>query len=76
MAFTTPSSLQWNSVTYGNDRFVAVTNNNSAAAYSADGITWTQSTLPESSFWQSVTYGNGIIGESVTNRLNVLTLKN
>ena len=49
----------WESVTYGNGKFVAVASNSSKAAYSEDGITWTETSLPSSTTWQSVTYGNG-----------------
>ncbi|MGM9564595.1 MAG: hypothetical protein ACI3VT_01140, partial [Evtepia sp.] len=42
-----------------NGKFVAVAYSSNIAAYSEDGINWTQSTLPASSSWQSVTYGNG-----------------
>ena len=38
---------------------VAVAYNTSIAAYSTDGITWTQSTLPASALWRSVTHGDG-----------------
>ena len=47
------------SVTYGNGKYVAVAYNSNAAAYSTDGITWTAVTMPFSAYWQSVTYGNG-----------------
>ena len=33
--------------------------NGSIAAYSTDGINWTQTTLPYDSYWTSVCYGNG-----------------
>ena len=54
-----PVSANWKSVTYGNGRFVAIAKGTEIAAYSDDGITWTQNTLPSSDSWQSVTYGNG-----------------
>ena len=54
-----PTSANWQSVTYGNGKFVAVASDSNIAAYSTDGINWTQSTLPTSANWQSVTYGNG-----------------
>ena len=54
-----PSSANWYSVSYGNGRFVAVTNGTATAAYSTDGITWTAATMPSSANWVSVTYGNG-----------------
>lgn len=56
---TMPSSANWNSVTYGNGKFVAVAINSSIAACSTDGINWTGITMPSSAFWRSVTYGNG-----------------
>jgi len=58
---TLPSSAVWQSVTYGDGKFVAVAYNSNKIAYSADGITWTAATLP---FYASVsswfvTYGDG-----------------
>ena len=55
---TMPASTYWRSVCYGNGKFVAVAYDSSIAAYSADGINWTQSTLPVSKDWQLVCYGN------------------
>ena len=49
---------QWRAVTYGYDRFVAVSNTNQAS-YSTDGVTWTETTLPVSTTWWSVAYGDG-----------------
>jgi hypothetical protein len=40
-------------------RFVALASGTNAAAYSADGVTWTASTLPATATWTSVAYGNG-----------------
>ena len=56
-----PSSASWNSVTYGNGKFVAVEDSNysTKAAYSEDGITWTATTMPDNACWNFVTYGNG-----------------
>ncbi|HRG49117.1 MAG TPA: hypothetical protein PLG41_23120, partial [Leptospiraceae bacterium] len=59
-ARTLPSSQSWNSVTYGNGVFVAVTPSSTVAATSPDGITWTARTLPSSQSWNAVTYGNGV----------------
>ena len=53
-----PSSQWWNSVCYGNGKYVAVSDTN-IMAYSTDGINWTQGTMPISEDWQSVCYGNG-----------------
>ena len=54
---TLPANQVWTAVTYGNGVFVAV-GGSATAAYSADGIHWTASTLPNQS-WSSVAYGNG-----------------
>ena len=58
-----PESGYWQSVTYGDGKFVAVTYyspTSELSASSTDGITWTTSaSLPISSSWQSVTYGDG-----------------
>ena len=60
LSSTLPSSQTWNSVAYGNGRFVAVSGTGTAAAYSIDdGTTWTASTLPSSKTWTSVVYGVG-----------------
>ena len=58
-ASTLLSSASWQSVTYGDGKFVAVASSSNKAAYSTDGINWTASTLPSSASWQSVTYGDG-----------------
>ena len=55
-----PSSKSWNSVCYGNGKYVAVaTNLSNIMAYSTDGISWTEGTMPSSINWSSVCYGNG-----------------
>lgn len=53
------SSLNWYGITYGNGKFVAIANSSNIAAYSSNGLNWTQSTLPSSQAWDSVAYGNG-----------------
>jgi hypothetical protein len=69
-AMTLPSSGTWSGVAHGLiddgssvgkvSRFVAVRNvSSTAAAYSADGITWTASVLPTSGNWSSVAFGGG-----------------
>lgn len=55
---TPENSLDLRSVCYGNGKFVAVSSSK-VAAYSEDGINWTQTTLPTTADWQSVCYGNG-----------------
>ncbi|HIU43859.1 MAG TPA: exo-alpha-sialidase [Candidatus Ventrousia excrementavium] len=54
------SSANWQSVTYGNGKFVAVAGSTNIGAYSTDGINWAQMMLPASATWKSVTYGNGM----------------
>jgi len=54
-----PSSADWESVIYGDGKFVAVAYGSNQAAYSTDGINWTASTVPFYASWQSVTYGDG-----------------
>lgn len=54
-----PSSDNWQSVTYGNGKFVAVARSSDKFAYSEDGINWNSSTMPSYINWHSVTYGNG-----------------
>ena len=52
---------QWNSVTYGNNIFVAVANEGTRRVMtSPDGITWTARSAAEANQWNSVTYGNNI----------------
>lgn len=53
---TVPKNL-WNSIAYGNGRFVAVASG-SAIIRSTDGITWTSAVAPTGD-WLSVAYGNG-----------------
>ena len=59
---TMPSSQQWESVCYGNGKYVAVANTSNGTnimAYSTDGINWTRGNMPSSKQWESVCYGNG-----------------
>jgi hypothetical protein len=52
----------WNSVTYGNGLFVAVSanGNGNRVMTSPDGINWTFRTSAADNSWNSVTYGNGL----------------
>ena len=52
-------SNRWHTLAYGGGIFVTIYNNTNAAAYSTDGINWTQTTLPVSGKWKSVCYGAG-----------------
>jgi uncharacterized delta-60 repeat protein len=73
-ATTLPSAGNWNSLAYGNGKFVAIRPSFNVpvntedgvifvssykAAYSTDGITWTETQLPATGSWLSVTYGDG-----------------
>lgn len=59
---STTVNNSWNSVTYGNGLFVAVSNTGTGnrVMTSSDGITWTSRTSAADNSWQSVTYGNGL----------------
>ena len=52
-----PVDQYWQSVCYGNGKFVAIVYNSDVFAYSSNGITWTQGTLPSTQQWYSVCYG-------------------
>ena len=55
-----PRSQLWQSVCYGNGKFVAVASGPSNDyAYSTDGISWTEGNMPSNTYWVSVCYGNG-----------------
>ena len=52
---------QWQSITYGNGLFVAVSNSGvNRVMTSPDGITWTARAAIDLFAWNSVVYGNGI----------------
>jgi hypothetical protein len=51
-----PSSLSWQSIAYGSDKFVALSGGKDIA-YSIDGINWTVKTAFRSSGWSCITYG-------------------
>lgn len=57
VSISLPTKAYWSSVCYGNGKFVA--SSDSDAAYSTDGVNWTQTTMPASVSWDSVCYGNG-----------------
>lgn len=54
-----PAADNWYDICYGNGRFVAIANGSDVAAYSDDGITWTQTSMPDALDWGSVAYGAG-----------------
>jgi hypothetical protein len=59
---TVPNSNAWNSLTYGNDLFVAVASSGGLGdewvMTSPDGITWTARAHPNQYAWRGVTFGN------------------
>ena len=56
---TLPANRNWQGVTYGDGKYVAVAYDSASGAYSADGITWTEMTMPANRSWHSITYGDG-----------------
>ena len=56
---TMPSTQRWESVCYGNGKYVAVAGVSNIMAYSTDGINWTEANMPTNQSWTSVCYGNG-----------------
>lgn len=46
-------------ITYGEDLFVAVANNNETTARSTDGISWTLGTYPLARSWSDMQFGGG-----------------
>jgi hypothetical protein len=61
-ARTSTADIQWDGVTYGNGKFVAVAANGTGNGVmtSPDGITWTTRTPASDNAWNSVVYGNGL----------------
>jgi hypothetical protein len=51
-------AVQWSGIASGKGKFVAVAQDGKAA-YSADGITWTETEMPNDSHWSNVAYGMG-----------------
>jgi len=68
---TLPNPDNWADLTYGNNRFIAVSNNNNRGAMSIDGgDTWTEITLPAGAY-TSVAYGQGVFVATRTDSTNV-----
>ena len=57
-AIADSSYLRYDSVAYGNGKFVAIANESDIAIYSTDGINWSETKLPYNNY-RSVVYGNG-----------------
>jgi hypothetical protein len=48
-------------IAHGNNRFVAIADNDAQVAISIDrGVNWIKSQLPQSADWKKLTYGNGL----------------
>jgi len=56
------TNLSWQSITYGNNLFVAVSNSGTGnrVMTSPDGIIWTSRTSASDNNWSSVTFGNNL----------------
>lgn len=50
----------WRDVTFGNNRFVAIADNDARVAISLNGISWTGGQLPVNADWRHIAYGNGV----------------
>ena len=62
---TAATANLWQSVTYGNNLFVAVSRDNvNRVMTSPDGITWTARTAAAANEWQSASYGT-VAGNSL-----------
>jgi hypothetical protein len=68
-----PASATWSAVSYGNNRFVAISSGSTNAAFSTNGTTWTLSTLPSSSTWNEIIYGDDVFLITATGTTNALT---
>ena len=70
-----PINQYWQSVCYGNDKYVAVIGYRSSSnimAYSTDGINWTEGTMPINQNWYGVCYGNDKF-VAVASSTNIIT---
>ena len=62
---TLPAGSAWNSVHWGNGKFVAVATDSNSGAYSLNGTTWTAMTIGSADGstvggWQRLDYGQGL----------------
>ena len=57
-----PNYAYWHSVSYYDNKFIAIPYANNIISYSEDGINWSSNTLPSSSRWYSIAYdGNRFV---------------
>ena len=52
-----PASANWQALTYGAGKFVALVYGGSQSIYSSDGIKWKEAELPAIRNWMGVAYG-------------------
>ena len=53
------NDASWSTICFGDGKFVVVSDSGSKAAYSSDGINWTETTMIEGENWVKSCYGNG-----------------
>ena len=56
---TLPGTTDYVRVKAGNNRFVAIRENQGSCAYSLDGVTWSSAVMPANLKWIDITYGGG-----------------
>lgn len=57
-ATTTIRYRNWESIAYGNGKFVTLANGGTSFAYSADGAVWYEGSLPFRGSWTAIAYGD------------------
>lgn len=65
---TSSSGAQWKSVTWGNNKFVAISDTgfNDRVMTSPDGVTWTYAQAIHNGNWSSIAYGNNLFVATAT----------
>lgn len=53
-----PFWSEWSRIDFGNNKFVALSFNDSRGMYSTNGINWTVFDLPASGYWRDIIYAN------------------
>jgi outer membrane protein OmpA-like peptidoglycan-associated protein len=66
---TSSSGSQWKSVTWGNNKFVAISDTgfNDRVMTSPDGVTWTYAQAIHNGNWSSIAYGNNLFVVTASN---------
>ena len=60
-----PIGPNWQSITFGNGKFLAVGRPSNIAAYSTDGTNWIAVSLPKEDNWYGIAYGNNLFVATV-----------